>query len=422
LDKIELLAPAGDFERLKVAIAFGADAVYLGGTSFGLRAKAKNFDMEQMREAVEYAHFRGVKVFVTANVFARNEDFAEMGEYFRQLAAMGVDALIISDPGVFATARRFVPDMEIHISTQANNTNYNSALFWANLGAARVVLARELSIIEICDIYQKVEGKILLEAFVHGSMCIAYSGRCLLSAYFAHRDSNRGHCAHVCRYRFALGEERRTGEFFPIQEDENGAFILNSKDLCMIEHIPELVNSGLASLKIEGRMKTPHYVATVVKAYREAIDDFYAEPARYEAKKARYLAELLKSSNREFSTGFYFGNPGEGGQIYHGDGYVKTYDFLGIVRDFDAASGMATLEQRSKFAQGDKVEFLRAGRANFSQEIKLLTDADGNIVNSAPHAQQILKIKVDEPVSPFDILRGEVKTGNSRNRDGYCGD
>lgn len=409
--KIELLAPAGDMERLKVAVNFGADAVYLGGTSFGLRAKAKNFDIAQIGEAVEYCHLRGVKVFVTANVFAHNSDFESMSDYFCQLQEIGADALIISDPGVFAVARRSVPNMEIHISTQANNTNYHSALFWAELGASRVVLARELEFSEIREIDQKVGGKILLEAFVHGSMCIAYSGRCLLSAYFTGRDANRGHCAHVCRYQFAMTEERRPNQYFPLAEDAGGgSYILNSKDMCMIEYIPELVGSGLASLKIEGRMKTPYYVAAVTKAYREAIDDFYADPALYEAKKSHYMAEVSKSSHREFTTGFYLGEARRpDGQIYAGEGYVRTHEFLGIVKDYEPETCIATVEQRGKFELGDHLEFLRAKGANFSQKIGHMTDSDGNLLQSAPHAQQILKIKVSEPVSPLDILRGEAK-------------
>jgi len=412
MDKIELLAPAGDMERLKVAVEYGADAVYLGGTSFGMRAKAKNFDMEQMAEAVEYAHGRGVKVFVTANIFAHDEDFEGMAEYFAQLYEVGVDALIISDPGVFSVARQVVPEMEIHISTQANNTNAQSALFWANLGAKRVVLARELSFEEIEALHKKVDGKILLEAFVHGSMCISYSGRCLLSAYFTGRDSNRGHCAHVCRYKFTLNEERRPEQYFPVCQDEagrGGSYILNSKDMCMIEHIPALVASGLASFKMEGRMKTPYYVAAVTSAYREAIDDFYADPALYESKKAHYLAEVMKSSHREFTTGFYLGDAGRDGQIYRGAGYVRTHEFLGIVKDYDPASGVATVEQRGKFSVGEKLEFLRAGKPNFVQEIRTMRDLEGNEVTVAPHAQQILKIEVDEPVAPLDILRGEAK-------------
>jgi putative protease len=405
LNKVELLAPAGDMERLQVAINYGADAVYLGGTSFGLRAKAKNFDTEQMAVAVEYARNRGVKVFVTANIFAHNEDFIGMGEYFAQLKEIGVDALIISDPGVFSLARATVPDMEIHISTQANNTNYHSALFWAEHGARRVVLARELSLSEIKEIYNKADGKICLEAFVHGSMCIAYSGRCLLSAFLNERGANKGLCSNVCRYKFALMEEKREGEYFPFFEEDEGSFILNSKDLCMVEHIPALIDAGIKSFKIEGRMKTSYYVAAVVKTYREAIDDFYKDPALYESKKSYYLGELLKSSNRDFTTGFYLGKPQSEGQVYHGSGYVKTHDFLGIVRDYDSETSMAVIEQRNKFVLGDKVEFLRAGRDNFLQEIRMMEDMQGRPLTEAPHAQQLVKVKVDRPLEPLDMFR-----------------
>ena len=426
-NKIELLAPAGDMERLQVAVAHGADAVYLGGTSLGLRAKAKNFTMTQIKEAVKYAHAHGVKVFVTANVFAHNEDYDGMENYFCKLAEMGVDALIISDPGVFSVAKNSVrtrkkaggeadfaegkitePEMEIHVSTQANITSYQSALFWAGLGASRVVLARELSLTEIKEIHKKAGDKILLETFVHGSMCMAYSGRCLLSAFITHRGANRGECTNACRFKYALQEEKRTGDYHPIYEDDGGTFILNSKDLCMVHHIPEMLDAGISSLKIEGRMKTPFYVATVVKTYREALDDYHKDPALYHDKKDYYLSELIKSSNRDFSTGFYLGPPGTDGQIYHEDSRGQTHNFIAIVRDYDQNTGIATLEQRNKFSLGEEVEFLRAKRPNFSQKVSFLTDEHDNDLQSAPHAQQILKMKVDMPVSPLDILRGRI--------------
>ncbi|MCL2753529.1 MAG: U32 family peptidase [Defluviitaleaceae bacterium] len=406
-DKVELLAPAGDLERLKYAVEYGADAVYIGGTSFGLRAKAKNFDIEQMAQGVQYAHARGVKVFVTANVFARNDDFDAMTDYFKQVQDIGVDALIIADLGVFHVARQAVPQMEIHISTQANITNYQTALFWAKQGAQRVVLARELGFGEIAEIHKKAGDKVAIEAFVHGSMCISYSGRCLLSAFFNHKDANKGECTNVCRYNFALVEERRQGEFFPIYQEDNGSFILNSRDLCMIEHIPRLISSGIYSFKIEGRMKTPYYVATVVKTYREAIDDYFTDPKLYESKKTYYMGELLKSSNRDFTTGFFLGNPGSLGQVYGGEGYSRTYDFLGVVRHYDEKTQIAIIEQRNKFLLGDTVEFLRAGgEQNFAQKIEHFTDDEGNSIESAPHAQQIVKIKTIQPVGTMDIMRG----------------
>ncbi|MCL2396608.1 MAG: U32 family peptidase [Defluviitaleaceae bacterium] len=403
MNKVELLAPAGDFERLRVAVAYGADAVYMGGTVFGLRAAAKNFDGGQMARAIEYAQNRGVKVYVTANIFAHNRDIDEMSNYLREVADMGADALIVSDPGVFDMAREVVPQMELHISTQANNTNYRSALFWSNLGAKRIILARELSLLEIAEIAEKTRGQIGLEAFVHGSMCVAYSGRCLLSTYMNNRNANKGECSNNCRFKYALVEELRPGEYFPIAED-TGSYILNSKDLCMIEHIPALIESGLCSLKIEGRMKTPYYVATVTAAYRAAIDDFYADPERYEAKKADYLAEVLKSANRDFSTGFYMGKP-ENGQVLDGATHRRTYDFVGIVREYDEQTGMATIEQRNKFVPGDDVEFFRANGENFWQKISEIYDTDGNVVEAARHAQQILRIRTDKAVAPLDIMR-----------------
>ena len=408
MQKVELLAPAGDFERLKVAVAFGADAVYMGGTAFGLRAKAKNFDDQQMADAIRYAHNNGVRVYVTANVFAHNADFDGMADYFCTVQKMGADALIISDPGVFALARETVPNMELHVSTQANITSYASALFWAKQGAARVILARELSLDKITEIHDRVNGKIALECFVHGSMCMAYSGRCFLSAYMNNRDANRGECANNCRFKYALVEEQRPGEYFPIAED-NGSYILSSKDLCMIAHLPEMAAAGITSLKIEGRMKTPHYVAAVVKAYRTAIDDFYVDAELYKSKIPLYMEDLQKSANRDFSTGFFFGRPGGEAQVDSTKTHNKTYDFVGIVRDYDAESGIATIEQRNKFVAGETVEFLRGGDDNFYQKILEMHDADGNAVDAARHAQQIIKIRVDKPVAALDIMRKNLE-------------
>ena len=409
INKIELLVPAGDFERLKVAAAFGADAVYMGGTAFGLRAKAKNFDHKQMAEAIEYAKTRNVKTYITANIFAHNKDFEGMGDYFKQVENMGADALIISDPGVFSLAKEVVPKMPLHISTQANNTNYHSVAFWAEQGASRVILARELSLEEIADIHAKIAGKIELEAFIHGSVCMAYSGRCFLSAYMNDRDANKGECSNNCRFKYHLMEEKRQGEYFPVISEDEGTYILNSKDLCMIQHIPEVADAGVTSFKIEGRMKTPHYVATVTKAYRKAIDDFYENYEYYNENKSLYMEEIMKSSNRDFSTGFYFGRPGAEAQIFDGSTHNKTYDFVGIVKTYDAETGFAVIEQRNKFCLGDELEFLRAHKANFSQEIIEMYDNEGNAVTSAPHAQQILKIKVGQEVEPFDIVRMKLK-------------
>ena len=409
LSKIELLAPAGDFERLEAAVAYGADAVYISGTAFGLRAAAKNFDLAQMARAVEYARGKGVRVYVTVNIFARNDDIDEMENYLRILGEIGPDALIISDPGVFDLAREVLPEMELHISTQANSTNYRSVLFWAGRGAKRVILARELSLDEIGGIAARIGGKIGLEAFVHGAMCMAYSGRCLLSAYMNDRDANKGACSNNCRFKYSLVEEKRPGEYFPLHEEDGASYILSSRDLCMIEHIPALIAAGLSSLKIEGRMKTPYYVATVTRAYRRAIDDFYADPQLYEARKGEYLAEVLKAANRDFCTGFYFGNPGAAGQVGGDAPFNRTYDFVGIVRAYDEATGIATVEQRNRFAPGDVVEFFRACGESFWQEVDEMRDEAGEIVEVARHAQQILKIKTDRAVAALDILRMKAK-------------
>ena len=329
--KMELLAPAGDLEKLKIAVLYGADAVYIGGEAYGLRAKAKNFDIDTMAEGVKFAHDHGVKVYVTANIFAHNPDFEGMADYFKAVEAIGVDALIISDLGVFSVAKEAVPNMEIHVSTQANNTNYKSAQMWYKLGAQRVVVARELSMKEIRQIRDSIPEDMEIEAFVHGAMCISYSGRCLLSNYLAGRDANKGACAHPCRWKYHLVEETRPGEYMPIEENERGTYIYNSKDLCMIEHIPDIARAGIYSLKIEGRMKTPFYVGTVVKAYRQAIDDYFADPKLYEERLPYYLAEVSKASHRDYTTAFYYGKPDGNQQVYTNNSYIREYDFIGMV-------------------------------------------------------------------------------------------
>lgn len=407
--KPELLAPAGDFEKLQVAIAYGADAVYIGGQSFGLRAKAKNFDLEQMKQGIDYAHEKNVKVYVTANIFAHNDDFEGMEEYFVEVGKMGADALIISDPGIFSVARDVVPDMEIHISTQANNTNYQSVLFWRKSGAKRVVLARELSIEEISSIRKNIPADFELESFVHGAMCISYSGRCLLSNYMSRRDSNKGTCSHPCRWKYNLVEESRPGEYMPVYEDERGTYIYNSKDLCLVQHIPALVAAGIDSFKLEGRMKTPYYVGTVVKAYREAIDDFFEDPLLYESKKQYYMDEIKKSSHRNFTTGFYFGKPDGEQQIYGSSAYVRTYDFVGMILDYDADTGIALVEQRNKFVLGDEIEFLTAKGAGFTQLIENMYDEQNEIITQAPHPQQGIKVKVQQAVKKYDMMRKAIK-------------
>lgn len=403
--KIELLAPAGDLEKLKIAVLYGADAVYLGGTSFSLRAKAKNFDTEQMKEGIDFAHKHGAKVYVTCNIFAHNEDFDKMADYFRELKELGADAILVADPGVFALARKTVPNLDVHISTQANNTNYHTALFWKELGAKRIVMARELSLREIKGISDNIPQELEIEAFVHGAMCISYSGRCLLSNYFTGRDANKGACSHPCRWKYFVTESNRPGEYMPVVEEENGTYIFNSKDLCMINHIPELVDAGIMSLKIEGRIKTAFYVGTVVRAYREAIDDYLSDPALYESKRDYYVEEVAKASYRGFTTGFYYGKPDSNEQIYTTSAYIRNYDFIGMVKAYDAESGFAVIEQRNKFNVGDTVEFISPNAGLVKQTVAEMYTMEGEKVESAPHPQQLLKLKVDSPVKPFDMMR-----------------
>ncbi len=406
--KVELLAPAGDLERLKVAILYGADAVYLGGNAFGLRAKAKNFSIEEMAEGVKFAHSHDAKVYVTCNIFAHNSDInnEKLVDYLKELERINVDGVIVADPGVFSIVRETVPNMEVHISTQANTTNYQTAKFWKSLGATRVVMAREMSFKEIKALADNVED-IEIEAFVHGAMCMAYSGRCLLSNYFTNRDANRGACAQSCRWKYKIVEETRPGEYYPIEEDERGTYIFNSKDLCMIQYIPELIESGVYSFKIEGRVKTSYYVGSVIKAYREAIDDYLKDPALYESKKDYYLEEVKKSSYRGYTTGFFFNKPDEDSQVYTSNSYVRTYDFIGIVKEYDKETGFAIIEQRNKFVVGEEIEFLTTKGQNFSQIVTEMYDLDGNRLEEAPHPQQIIKLKVDKEVSPFDMMRKE---------------
>lgn len=411
--KIELLAPAGDLEKLKIAVLYGADAVYLGGTSFGLRAKAKNFTISQIEEGIKFAHSKNCKVYITCNIFAHNDDFKDIKQYFKNLYDIGADALIISDPGVFSIARKIVPKMDIHISTQSNNTNYNTALFWRKLGANRIVIARELSLKEIKQIYENIPQDTEIEAFVHGAMCISYSGRCLLSNYLSGRDANKGECSHPCRWRYHLVEQTRPGEYMPIEEDERGTYIFNSKDLCMIDHIDDLINSGITSFKIEGRIKTSFYVGTIVKAYREAIDDYLNNSKLYESKRQYYVEQAAKASYRGFTSGFYYGKPTENEQIYTTSSYIRTYDFIGMVLDYDDKTNIATIEQRNKFISGDEIEFLRAKGNVYSQIVNEMYDEYGNKISEAPHPQQIIKMKVNEKLEPFDMMRKLSSDGNN---------
>ena len=405
MKKPELLAPAGDFEKLQMAIAYGADAVYIGGKQFSLRANAKNFDLAELGEAITYAHSKNTKVYVSVNIFANNRDFAGLKDYLLALKDMGADGVIVADMGVFDIARQ-IDGLDIHISTQANVTNYQSALLYKQLGARRVILARELSIEEITEINRRV-APFETEVFIHGAMCVSYSGRCLLSNYMTGRDANKGDCAQPCRWNYHLVEEKRPGEYIPVYEDERGTYIMNSKDLCMISHIPELVAAGVSSFKIEGRMKTSYYVAAVTRVYREAIDDYFTCESLYASKKDYYLTELEKTSHRDFFTGFYMGRP-EKGQHLTDKLYGNAQDFLGVVVGYDAEKQLALVEQRNKFAVGDDVEFLKAG---FTQTLVDMYAKDGAQINSAPHPQQMVYIRTTQPVERFDILRRFVPYG-----------
>jgi Collagenase and related proteases len=399
--KPELLAPAGSLEKLKTAISFGADAVYLGGSKLNLRAFADNFTDEELKEGVEYAHQRGKKVFVTINVFPHNEDLEGLEEYLENLYKLGVDAIIVSDPGIIMTAREVVPKLEIHLSTQANNVNWKSAIFWHKQGVKRIVLARELSLNEVKDLTERIPESCEIEAFVHGSMCMAYSGRCVISNYITGRDSNRGQCAQPCRYKYYLVEEKRPGEYFPVFEDERGSYILNSKDLSMIKHIPELVHSGINSFKIEGRMKSSYYVAAIVKSYRQAIDAYFENPEGYEFQQ-KWLDNLMKVSHREYFTGFYFGDPNK--QKYETSSYVRDYDIVGLVREYDKTTRVATIEQRNKVFEGDKVEVLRAIGDNFEISLDNMKNSKGEKILSAPSAQMIFTINTEIELQEGDML------------------
>ncbi|MDE6014323.1 MAG: U32 family peptidase [Acetatifactor sp.] len=396
----ELLIPASSLEVLKTAVVFGADAVYIGGEAFGLRAKAKNFSMEEMAEGIAFAHAHGTKVYVTANILAHNADLEGAEEYFAQLRDMKPeqpDALIISDPGMFTIAKEVWPEAEIHISTQANNTNYRTYLFWWKLGAKRVVSARELSLEEIREIRRQIPQEMEIESFVHGAMCISYSGRCLLSNYFTGRDANQGACTHPCRWQYAVMEESRPGEYFPVYENERGSFIFNSRDLCMIDHISELVEAGIDSLKIEGRMKTALYVAAVARTYRLAIDAYLESPEKYHANLDWYREEIAKCTHRKFTTGFYFGKPGAEAQIYDSSTYINEYTYLGMAEAIVGGDEpLVQMEQRNKFSVGDCLEIMKPDGRNVPVRVAALYDEGMNPVESAPHARQRLYVKFEE--------------------------
>ncbi|MBE5877145.1 MAG: U32 family peptidase [Lachnospiraceae bacterium] len=405
--KPELLIPASNLEVLKTAVIFGADAVYIGGEAFGLRAKAKNFSPDDMREGIAFAHAHNVKVYVTANILAHNYDLDGAREYFAELKEIKPDALIISDPGMFMLAKEICPEIEIHISTQANNTNYQTYLFWWQQGAKRVVSARELSLKEIREIRDKIPEDMEIESFIHGAMCISYSGRCLLSNYFTGRDANQGACTHPCRWKYAVVEEKRPGEYLPVYENERGTYIFNSKDLCMIEYIPEIIDAGIDSLKIEGRMKTALYVATVARTYRKAIDDFFESEEKYRENMPWYQAEISKCTYRQFTTGFYFGKPDENTQIYDSNTYVNEYTYLGIIEEVDER-GCAKFEQRNKFCVGDTIEIMKPDGSNVEVKVLNMYDEEGTSVESCPHSRQTIYVELSETPNKYDLLR--VKT------------
>lgn len=400
----ELLVPASSLEVLQVAVIFGADAVYIGGEAFGLRAKAKNFSKEDMSEGVRFAHEHGVKVYVTANILAHNQDLEGVRKYFEELREIGPDALIISDPGVYQIAKEVCPEIERHISTQANNTNYGTYQFWYRMGAKRVVTARELSLEEIREIRSRIPEDMEIETFIHGAMCISYSGRCLLSNYLTGRDSNQGACTHPCRWKYSVMEESRPGEYFPVYENERGTFIFNSKDLCMIEHIPDLINAGIDSFKIEGRMKTALYVATVARTYRKAIDDYLKDPALYEENMSWYQEQISNCTYRQFTTGFFYGKPTQEAQIYDNNTYIKEYTYLGIVGETNE-EGKYCISQRNKFSVGEQIEVMKPNGDNIEATVKSIQDEEGNQMESAPHPKQILYIDLGIKLDRYDILR-----------------
>lgn len=405
MKKPELLVPAGSLDVLKTAVNYGADAVFIGGESFGLRAKAKNFGHDEMAEGIAYAHSHNVKVHVTANILAHNDDLKGASEYFEELKELKPDALIIADPGMFTMARRICPEIDIHISTQANNTNYDTYNFWYNLGAKRVVAARELSLEEIKEIRANIPEDREIECFIHGAMCISYSGRCLLSNYFVGRDANQGACTHPCRWKYAVVEEQRPGVYLPVYENERGTFIFNSKDLCMVEHIPELVDAGIDSYKIEGRMKTALYVATVARTYRKAIDDYFESEEKYRANMNWYHEEIAKCTYRQFSTGFYFGKPDETSQVYDNNTYINEYIYLGTIEKEDSEDGYVVFEQKNKFTVGEEIEIMKPNGDNIFVTVLDIKDSDGNHQESAPHSRQELHVKLSQKPCPGDLLR-----------------
>ena len=402
--KLELLAPAGDMEKLKTAVRFGADAVYFGGEMFSLRAGAGNFTVPEIEEAMEWLHSNNAKGYMTINIYPHNGDISPLRDYIGKIRHIPVDAFLVSDPGVMGLIREQIPDAEIHLSTQANTTNYLTARFWASQGVKRIVCAREMSLEEIRIMRAELPEDIEIESFVHGAMCISYSGRCLLSNFMAGRDANRGACTHPCRWKYALVEEQRPGQYYPIEEDGYGSYILNSRDLCMIDHIPDLAEAGVYSLKIEGRMKSMYYVATVVTAYRAAIDAYLSDPENY-VFDSKWYDELCKASHREFTHGFYYNKPTDKDQNYLTSDYTRDYSFIGLVRETDENTGLTTVEQRNKFSIGDTVEVFGPYTAYYEETINEMYDEECNAIESAPHPQQILRIRFKRIPEEGFILR-----------------
>ncbi|EES91593.1 U32 family peptidase [Clostridium botulinum] len=402
MNKPEILAPAGNLEKLITAIDFGADAVYLGGSKLNLRALADNFDTEDLKKGLKYAHDRNKKVYVTLNVFPHNDDLIGLEEYLVELYEMGVDAIIVSDPGIIMTAREVVPNLEIHLSTQANTVNYKTVNFWHKNGVKRIVLARELSMSEVEKIRSNIEESCDLEAFVHGAMCVSYSGRCLMSNYMTGRDSNRGACAQPCRYKYSLMEEKRPGEYFPILEDDRGTYIFNSKDMCMIEHVPELIKAGINSFKIEGRMKSAFYVASVVKAYREAVDAYFEDPDNYKVNP-KWIEYIMRPSHRQYCTGFYLGEPNK--QIYDTSSYIRDYDIIGIVKGYDKETCRAKIQQKNRVFSGESVEVLRPEGENFNVVLSnMIDEKNGKSIEAARSAEMIFTADTNIELREKDIL------------------
>lgn len=416
-NKPEVLAPANSLEVLETAVEYGADAVYIGGEMYGLRAKAKNFSAEDMKKGIAYAHERGKKVYVTANITAHNRDLEGVRAYFHELKEIRPDALIISDPGVFTIAKEVCPEIDIHISTQSNNVNYMTFRFWKEQGATRVVTARELSLEEIGDIRKNIPDDFEIETFVHGAMCISYSGRCLLSHYFTGRDANLGACTHPCRWKYYIMEEKRPGEFLPVEENERGTYIFNSKDLCMIEHIPELVNAGIDSFKIEGRMKTALYVAVVSRTYRQAIDDYFEDPQKYIDNIPYYKKEIAKCTYRQFTTGFFFGPTTHDSQIYDNNTYVKGYEYLGTIHE-SLEDGRGVFEQKNKFSVGDEVEIMKPTGENIVTKVLSMQDEKGENVDSCPHPGQRITLQTECTLQEYDIIRKEKEVSGDECEGG----